>query len=41
VSNWIPEALSQLGFVINLVGILTALFGLALAGYLVYVELRL
>jgi putative membrane protein len=29
------------GFVIDLVGILTALFGLALAGYLVYVELRL
>jgi len=29
------------GFVIDLVGILTALFGLALAAYLVYVELRL
>jgi putative membrane protein len=29
------------GFVVDLVGILTALFGLALAGYLVYVELRL
>ena len=29
------------GFVIDLVGILTALFGLALAGYLVYIELRL
>jgi len=29
------------GFVIDLVGILTALFGLALAGYLVYIELSL
>ena len=29
------------GFVIDLVGILTALFGLILAGYLVYIELRL
>ena len=29
------------GFVIDFVGILTALFGLALAGYLVYIELRL
>jgi putative membrane protein len=29
------------GFVVDLVGILTGLFGLALAGYLVYVELRL
>jgi putative membrane protein len=29
------------GFVIDLVGILTALFGLALAAYLIYVELRL
>ena len=29
------------GFVIDLVGILVALFGLALAGYLVYIELRL
>jgi putative membrane protein len=29
------------GFVIDLVGVLTALFGLALAGYLVYIELRL
>jgi len=29
------------GFIIDLVGILTALFGLILAGYLVYIELRL
>jgi len=29
------------GFVVDLVGILTALFGLALAGYLVYIGLRL
>ena len=29
------------GFVIDLVGILTALFGLILAGYLIYIELRL
>lgn len=29
------------GFVIDLVGILTALFGLILAAYLVYIELRL
>ncbi len=29
------------GFVVDLVGILTALFGLALAGYLVYIALRL
>jgi hypothetical protein len=29
------------GFVIDLVGVLVALFGLALAGYLVYFELRL
>ena len=29
------------GFVMDLVGILTALFGLALAGYLVYIELHL
>ena len=29
------------GFIIDLVGILTALFGLALAGYLVYIELRM
>lgn len=29
------------GFVVDLVGILTALFGLILAGYLVYIELRL
>lgn len=29
------------GFVIDLVGILVALFGLALAGYLIYIELRL
>jgi len=29
------------GFVVDLVGILTALFGLALAGYLVYIELHL
>ena len=29
------------GFVIDLVGILVALFGLALAGYLVYIQLRL
>jgi hypothetical protein len=27
------------GFVVDLVAILTALFGLALAGYLVYIEL--
>jgi|SRR5271167_4726983 len=29
------------GFIIDLVGILTALFGLALAAYLVYIELHL
>src|ERR1700752_3067455 len=29
------------GFVVDLVGILTALFGLSLAGYFVYIELRL
>ena len=29
------------GFVVDFVGILVALFGLALAGYLVYIELRL
>jgi putative membrane protein len=29
------------GFVVDLVGILVATFGLALAGYLVYIELRL
>jgi hypothetical protein len=29
------------GFVIDFAGVLTALFGLALAGYLVYIELRL
>jgi putative membrane protein len=29
------------GFIIDLVGIVTALFGLALAAYLVYIELRL
>jgi putative membrane protein len=29
------------GFIIDLVGLLTALFGLALAGYLVYIGLRL
>jgi putative membrane protein len=29
------------GFIVDLVGILTALFGLALAGYLVFIELRL
>jgi inner membrane protein YidH len=29
------------GFVVDLIGILVALFGLALAGYLVYIELRL
>ena len=29
------------GFVIDLVGILAALFGLALAAYLIYIELRL
>jgi len=29
------------GFVIDLVGILTAVFGLVLAGYLIYIELRL
>jgi len=29
------------GFVVDLVGVLTALFGLALAGYLVFIELRL
>jgi len=29
------------GFIVDLVGILTALFGLALAGYLVYIGLRL
>jgi putative membrane protein len=28
------------GFVIDLVGILTALFGVVLAGYLIYIELR-
>jgi putative membrane protein len=29
------------GFIIDLVGVLTALFGLVLAGYLIYIELRL
>lgn len=29
------------GFLIDLVGLLTALFGLVLAGYLIFVELRL
>ena len=29
------------GFIVDLVGLLTALFGLALAGYLIYIELRL
>ena len=29
------------GFIIDLVGIVTALFGLALAAYLVYIELHL
>jgi putative membrane protein len=29
------------GFIVDITGILVALFGLALAGYLVYVELRL
>jgi putative membrane protein len=29
------------GFVVDLVGVLVAAFGLALAGYLVYIELRL
>lgn len=29
------------GFLVDLVGILVALFGLALAGYLVYIQLRL
>src|ERR1017187_2364424 len=29
------------GFLVDLVGILVALFGLALAGYLVYIEVRL
>jgi inner membrane protein YidH len=29
------------GFVVDLVGILTAVFGLALAAYLIYIELRL
>lgn len=29
------------GFIVDLVGVLTALFGLALAGYLVFIELRL
>jgi putative membrane protein len=29
------------GFLIDLVGILTALFGLILAGYLIYIQLRL
>jgi len=29
------------GFVVDLVGILVAMFGVALAGYLVYIELRL
>jgi hypothetical protein len=29
------------GFVVDFVAILVALFGLALAGYLVYIELRL
>lgn len=28
------------GFALDLIGILTAMFGLALAGYLVYIELR-
>jgi inner membrane protein YidH len=29
------------GFALDLVGVLTALFGLALAGYLIYIEMRL
>ena len=29
------------GFVVDLMGILTALFGLVLAGYLIYIELRM
>ena len=29
------------GFMVDFVGILTAVFGLALAGYLIYIELRL
>jgi putative membrane protein len=29
------------GFIVDLIGILTAVLGLALAGYLVYIELRL
>lgn len=29
------------GFVVDLIGILTAVLGLALAGYLIYIELRL
>jgi len=29
------------GFVVDIVGILTAVFGLALAGYLIYIEMRL
>jgi hypothetical protein len=29
------------GFLVDLIGILTALLGLALAGYLVYIELSL
>ena len=29
------------GFIVDLVGILTAVFGLALAAYLIYIELRL
>ena len=45
----LPEMLAQLeagnfepaGFLIDLVAILVALFGLALAGYLVYIQLQL
>ena len=34
-------AFEPAGFIVDFVGILVALFGLALAGYLVYIELRL
>jgi putative membrane protein len=33
-------AFEPAGFVIDLVGVLTAIFGLALAGYLIYIELQ-
>jgi len=36
--NWTRGKFEPAGFIVDLVTILTALFGLALAGYLIYVE---